>query len=750
MDALDEILATPDAALRRPRPSASVHTPRFHGGEQVSGPKSDWPALTANERKPASVEELKRLLHGGEDIPGGGRVGPKANVAAGASTIQAAPKGDALDEILAMDLGDKGGKPPAYYSGERMDAPAAEQPPEPPDVDLSEGRAERAKANGWSEQDQLLHDTMPDANPTPRDAARGFMGVAGAGLGGMAARALPGVGQLAGRGLVARAAGGAIEGAGAGAAQQAVTHEGGPRDLLTAMALGAFGGAAEQPSQGAAGYKPQGHEPRTQAEFDAATLARGKAKGTLRDPAYKNLPEGSAGTHQLAKETEQGIARRMVERGKTRRDALETAESDVNDALERAAGGVPEPIDYGPNHYGDTMVLPREKMSQVVPRSTPPPPPEAWLGPNDYEPPLDKTQRVRMDSGAFGAGPPTPLPQRSTVLHYMDPELEQLAQIRQRRTSDVAGPLDDESYGRMLKIEKGLGAPQATAEEAHRAAQEAEWMNVEADAALVRARTSGNQVHAVKAERLQRRADDMAAKADELIGKADPSPVSFNDVRKLAKEGNLRIKNRIPGDMATAADQAAAGVLAEGSRRLDPRTMGSLEEGPWATDAPVNFGEALDRYGAGERSDATIGENLYGKEGSRPPDGLSKEEAARVRLSKVGTTDVNSPETVHNIEDRVREIERRDPQSRDLIDRIRLRNTKERRQLSGAVPYSFSTLGMGKWLAHEKSNLLFKLHPPAIDDAGMAYKRPPGEASQALPLELQLLLMQNRRQEGEP
>jgi hypothetical protein len=678
MDALDEILATPDAALRRPRPSGSVHTPRFHGGEQVSGPKSDWPALTANERKPASVEELKRLLHGGEDIPGGGRVGPKANVAAGASTVQAAPKGDALDEILAMDLGGKGGKPPAYYSGERMDAPAVEQPPEPPDVDLSEGRAERAKANGWSEQDQLLHDTMPDANPTPRDAARGFMGVAGAGLGGMAARALPGVGQLAGRGLVARAAGGAIEGAGAGAAQQAVTHEGGPQDLLTAMALGAFGSAAQRPSQGAAGYKPQGHEPRTQKEIDAATLARARAQGTFKDPAYQALPEGAHGTSQLATKAEEGIAARMEGRKATRGSDLGAAEEEVRQSMphlmvstdpeiqqieimrqksrgpagpmnpaadkrlgwtqrqmgldapvEEDTGGVPVDTGHDPTgevDYNLTRVIPKERMSDMSPLvhamgKTP----EARRGPNEYEPPLDKTQRVRMDD-----------------LRSVDPD-------------------------------PNLGP------------------------------------HA-----------------------------SFDDLRNLQKELNYRIKNRAPGDYGTAGDEQAAGIVAGAVRRADPR------------EGPGNFAGALDRYGAGERADAHLNELLYNENGSIPPDRLTKAEAGRTRLAKAGDVDMQSPQGSMNNEARLKEIEQADPEARTLIDRIRQRNTVERRRLRPQLPYSASPIAIGKSVARMGSNLDFKLRPPAIDDAGMAYKRPPGEASQALPLELQLLLMQNRRQEGEP
>jgi hypothetical protein len=342
---------------------------------------------------------------------------------------------------------------------------------------------------------------------------------------------------------------------------------------------------------------------------------------------------------------------------------------------------------------------------------------------------------------AAGPAPESP----STVLHYMDPELEQLAGIRGRSSTSAAGPLDAKSHERMLEIEKHLGAPQATPEEAHRAGQDAEWLNTKADAAEQRAKATGDAVHIANAERARRTADDAAAKAEELAGKVDKSPVSFDDVRMIAKEGNQRVKNWSKIDPAAAADKAAAGTIAEGSRRLDPRANDHrLGEGPWANDAPVNFGEALDRYGAGQRANSDIVENFYGAEGSRPPDGLSKEEFARRKLAKVGTA--SDPLA----EERIATVEKKDPQSRGLIDRLRLRNTEERRQLSGALPYSLSTLGVGKWLMHEGSNLNFKLRPPHVDAQGQAYTPQKGAAMQGIPLELQMLLMHNRRQEEGP
>ena len=73
--------------------------------------------------------------------------------------------------------------------------------------------------------------------------------------------------------------------------------------------------------------------------------------------------------------------------------------------------------------------------------------------------------------------------------------------------------------------------------------------------------------------------------------------------------------------------------------------------------------------------------------------------------------------------------------------------------LKNLVPYSWSPLSIAKAIGREAGNIGFHLAPPHIDAQGMAFTSPRGAANQAIPLELQLMMMQNQRrrdQEEQP
>lgn len=189
----------------------------------------------------------------------------------------------------------------------------------PGDVDLGDSRAARAEANGLTPDQQLRHDYAPDANPTPDEAARGFLGIAGGAAAGMLAGQIPKVAAMAETGgLGARMGSGAIQGAATSAATADPNAD--RNHQVMNLLLGAGLGAAGQRSPRESAYVPG-----SQGALDDATYAARGAEpsilpGGMRQmepaPAAPPRGQGSIGTEQAARELESLIHGQVEARSK--------------------------------------------------------------------------------------------------------------------------------------------------------------------------------------------------------------------------------------------------------------------------------------------------------------------------------------------------------------------------------------------------------------------------------------------------
>jgi len=203
--------------------------------------------------------------------------------------------------------------------------------------------------------------------------------------------------------------------------------------------------------------------------------------------------------------------------------------------------------------------------------------------------------------------------------------------------------------------------------------------------------------------------------------------LSFDELNNLRKGVNYRLEHAPPNDYGHAGDVQAAGVVAGGVRRMDPRL------------GPGNFGGALDRYGAEADAIADV-EGLRG-----PP-------AGRVtKLAGAGTADASSGPAAVGQENQIRQLQQAEPAANDLIAQIRARGVKGRRGLQvpsymGGSP----TMGALRAVRQNLDNMNFLVNPPRINPSGQVVKKAVGPQDlAALPPEIQLLLMQRMYDPGE-
>lgn len=179
--------------------------------------------------------------------------------------------------------------------------------------------------------------------------------------------------------------------------------------------------------------------------------------------------------------------------------------------------------------------------------------------------------------------------------------------------------------------------------------------------------------------------------------------------------------------LAQAALKQGAGVLSDRVRAADPRL------------APGNIGGALDRYGANKEAIGRADELLGPESGSVP------------KLARTGAADANSGPGAVQSDREVAQLQGEEPAGNDLIDMIRARNTKERRKIRWSLPLYMSPENVAgsaaRNVARNVDNIRFKLNPPQIDAAGNVAGRAASNIdTAAIPLELQLILMQHEQE----
>ncbi len=211
------------------------------------------------------------------------------------------------------------------------------------------------------------------------------------------------------------------------------------------------------------------------------------------------------------------------------------------------------------------------------------------------------------------------------------------------------------------------------------------------------------------------------------------TPAQMRNIqRALTEEAGFARKRG--ASQAEAQLQQGAGVVSRAVREHDPSG---------------NMGRALDEYGAGEDRLTRANELLYDRPQSNVPTEQSAIEGARGRISRAGQVTADDAATSHQNERRLGELGQVEPAGNDLISHIRARNTSARRGMFTLPNLLNPNLGnmAVRGVAHNASNFGFKLRRPEIDDAGMVAARPASRgADLALPLEIQLMLMQQERE----
>lgn len=216
--------------------------------------------------------------------------------------------------------------------------------------------------------------------------------------------------------------------------------------------------------------------------------------------------------------------------------------------------------------------------------------------------------------------------------------------------------------------------------------------------------------------------------------------LEFDEINSVSEAANARLRASGKNDYGKAGDEVSAGILAGAKQRFDPR------------EAPGSYAGALERYAAEDNALAKVRDLLYGSE--TPSDRVSQQQAGAARLARTGT----EPTASKNKDPGPALAEQRLDEFVDLEsamaaprNELRAHNTASRREFG--VPYlapgSALTTNVGRVAQHNLGNAAFRLRPPRIDANGMVAAKPGiGPGNLALPLEIQLMLMQQEEQHG--
>jgi hypothetical protein len=499
--------------------------------------------------------------------------------------------------------------PPAWggltdYSGENKAGPVTNevQKQEVGDQDLSQTRANRADANGFTGdpgifgigarspvQQQLEHDVMPSANPTPEEGGRGLASMAAGGIAGIYAGQIPRLAAMAQEGgLGARMASGAAQGAVSAVASDPTpdrNHQ--IANLILGGGLGAMGMAGRAPRESA-------FVPGTQAAVDEASLAARGLEPTLMPGGVREAPptlQGAPyerGSHSRRQGPVEGIPNRG-EGNMGNQAAAAELEALLNNRMEQRGQANNEMI-------GADQKAMAQEFHRVHPGEA-------------------------IDT---------------------DPALIEIARIRQQQMGPHQ-PFMPEQDARLAEAQKNL----------------------------------------------LRDPNDIQS-----------SEMSPEDAQKLWHALNYRIKNAQPGDMGTAGDRQAAGVVADMVQNADPR------KGPYAGGLS-KLEDTSTRYGQEKDALATLSDLLYRSDSGKPADRVGQQAAGIQRLGNAGATSEKGTVGQANEQQNLRQIEQVEPASSPLMAEIRARRTKERREIglrggvsvAGAV--ARSTIG-------NASNMLFR------------------------------------------